>query len=75
MIKNIIIDDLKPLLQKVGKTDAVFETNNTTYNETGYTYNQAGWTYGGADRISDRGGQMELAVDIKPSMVQIINDN
>ena len=57
-VKDIILN-----LGQVGRSQAIFGVNNTTYNEAGYTYNQVDNTYGGADTISDVAPKLQVVID------------
>lgn len=41
------INDIKPIIKRIEKSDAAVDSGFNTYNESGYTYNEAGKTYGG----------------------------
>lgn len=58
-IAKTTIDDFTPQVHSIEKTNAVFQSSTTTYNEAGLTYNTFSSVYGGSDRIVDSGPKVK----------------
>src|SRR5258706_14426314 len=61
-----IVDDIKPIMAGIGKSNAVFSSPGWAYDLIGMQYDAVGTPYGGSDRRQDSGGLMASIQDVKP---------